>query len=237
MEAAALLMCCGNAFCRATLIPHARNGLCVCGQRPRAHTSGVRGMATSLWSALAVALPILVALLCQLAYWTLYWRSHRQAPGEAALHVQMRALKAEIARLSPVADFVEVSLKQRQMVKLEKSLAALVAARGALQAHDGSAVITSYVQPALFLVLSLAFYSTPVAHVPGNWLWPLSWFLALPGHPTGTISMPSWIFICHAIVSRAATALATVAGIAPEASSSIFSPAGIMGLVNKFAAR
>ena len=122
-------------------------------------------------------------------------------------------------QLSPVADFVEVSKKQRAVLALEKTLIGArknAAGAGAPAAHL-AATLTTYVQPALYAALILCYWRTPIAFFRSEWLAPASWALRAPGHAAGSLGMLQWVTICHAVLAPAVKGGLLAAGvIAPE---------------------
>ena len=122
-------------------------------------------------------------------------------------------------QLSPVADFVEVSKKQRAIGKLEKS--AIVAADAFKSARasnyiTGCSIAMPYVRMVAYGAVALAFWPTPVANMPPSWFAPLGWTLRLPGQPPGSISAPAWVGICYTVISPLLYAVARAANLLPH---------------------
>lgn len=109
-----------------------------------------------------------------------------------------------LAQLSPVADFVEVSKRQRAVGKLEKAATAAAAAtattgEAARAASWASALSTA--RAVVFAALVFAFRAHPVATVPPGWVAPLAWTLRLPGQPAGSIGAVAWLTACQIAVA------------------------------------
>lgn len=106
-------------------------------------------------------------------------------------------------QLSVVSDFVQRSKLERQLVKLEKDLKTAAGARAAaVKAADIPSLLSRYAVPALYLLLAMTFWNTPVAVIPPSLIGPLSYTLAFPGWPRGTVSIVAWLTICHSTLPR-----------------------------------
>ena len=53
----------------------------------------------------------------------------------------------------------------------------------------------------------VVWFSSPVMRVPPSWFWPMSYAIALPGHPVGTVGIVAWIAACQLGASWVASLL------------------------------
>ena len=142
-----------------------------------------------------------------------YCDSLREAgdPAEALLAADIRKLNAEIAKLSPVADFVAVSKKQRDVCKLEKALAA-ARAQGKKES-SGRANIARILRwgvlPILQLIIVLLFWGQTVALLPSGWF---SWFFVVQQHSEG-VGLIAWLAIVNVAAPNVASQVSLLVGL------------------------
>lgn len=127
-----------------------------------------------------------------------------------------------------VSNFVEVSLKERKIIKAQKALTALQEGKATATAASSAALLSRYIQPALYVLLVLAFWSHgPIATLPAKWFWPLTWVLRSPGLPAGSVGGFAWVFLCHSVISAVVRWAAQLAGV--QAAQPASGPGGILG--------
>lgn len=156
-------------------------------------------------------------------------RASNEVPEKAQFELRIKAITAQISKLSPVSDFVEVSKLERQRVKVEKQLEQMQAAAQAGKASsiDWSTLLTSRVRPIAYVALTIALWRTPIAVMPlGGWGRPL----AFPGWPLGTVSAIAWIYLCDSLLGAAVTGAGRATGLVPPPP---VEQGGVMGMVNK----
>ena len=124
-------------------------------------------------------------------------------------------------------DFVEVSKKQRAVLALEKNLAEHLkaAAAKAVPVASASSLVTTYVQPAIYILLVAWFWRVPVATFRSEWFAPFAWALRSPGHGTGTISILAWVSTCHTVLAPTVKQALQLSGV--------ISPPEEVGLVQR----
>lgn len=168
--------------------------------------------------ALLVFAPVVVSCLCNLLADFLDKRRAAADPAEAALAAQVRSLNQEIAKLSPVADFVAVSLKQREVGKLEKALAAKSAARKNEVASrpDVGRIIRWGILPLLQLALLLLYWGQSVALLPSGWF---AWLLFFQESP-GRVGVVAWLTVVSVAVGGATAQLSQLIGLKAPATQS-----------------
>lgn len=162
--------------------------------------------------------PVVVSCFCNLlADYVDKLRAAATDPAEAALSVAIRALNLEISKLSPVADFVAVSLKQREVGKLEKALAAKVATRKSEVAArpDVGRVIRWGLLPALQIALVLLYWGQTVALLPSGWF---AWLLFFQDSP-GRLGVLAWLTVVSVAVGGATAQLSQLIGLKAPASA------------------
>lgn len=129
----------------------------------------------------------------------------KKSNDEVALDAQIKDKEMKISGLSKVSDFVEVSLLERSVIKLKKELELQKTKREKLvEARDYAAILGKYVRPAVFFLLVIYFWSTPLisgfpAHIigPGSTI-----FLSFPGLPVGSIGIIGWISLLMLVSSN-----------------------------------
>lgn len=129
-----------------------------------------------------------------------------------------------------MSDFVEVSLRERRIIKAQKALAAAQEGRAAAAGASPAAALSRYVQPAVYVALVAGLWGRgALARLPPAWFWPLTWVLRSPGLPAGSVGGFAWVFLCHSVVSAAVRAAAAAAGVAAAQPA----PPGAGGMVGK----
>jgi hypothetical protein len=117
-------------------------------------------------------------------------------------------------QLSPVADFVEVSLCERRLIKAHKALATAQEGRAAGAGAAGSALLGRFALPAAYAALAAAFWSRgAVARLPPAWLGPLGWVARSWGLPPGAIGITGWLLLCHSVLAPGVRWAAAAAGV------------------------
>ena len=66
---------------------------------------------------------------------------------------------------------------------------------------------TCVLQFVVYAVMVVVWFSSPVMRVPPSWFWPMSYAIALPGHPVGTVGIVAWIAACQLGASWVASLL------------------------------
>jgi hypothetical protein len=124
-------------------------------------------------------------------------------PKAVKLATEIRALNVAIGKLSPVANFVEVSRLQREVGKLEKALtASRIATKSQVAAKpDIGRAVRWGVSPIAYVLFTLLFWGTPVALLPSGWFSVVSWPVGCSG---GAVGFIAWAFVTHVGVSGAA---------------------------------
>lgn len=121
---------------------------------------------------------------------------------------------------------MRVSKNKRQMIAVEKELAAMKSMKAASPFVGQLATFSRYIQPAAYALLVIAFWSTPVASLPASLFAPFGWILAFPGQGAGNVAILPWCVISHVTVSHLARSTMERIGVSkPEVSS------GILGTV------
>jgi hypothetical protein len=191
-----------------------------------------RPFALALCALASLALALLAALAA-------HWRHAVPAP-ERALQARAAEARLKAARLSKVAHFVEVSLLEREGIKLDKELARERAARLARAASGAGAAGAAgaaerLLRPAALLALAAAFWGAPLAEgLPARALGPgVGALLAFPGLPRGSLGVLAWLGVCHVVASRAAAAAAAALGLATKAEGE-GEGGGALGMLSRF---
>lgn len=149
---------------------------------------------------------------------------------EAAIDRSLQQLRTDISKLSIVSDFVEVSLKKRQIVKLEKQAAAAAMERQAARAQPAASMLLAYAAPLCYALIAIMCWGNAVAAVPVGLLGWLAPLVSLPDCSAGTISVAAWCAVCHAVAARGVAVAeaslfpAAVAGRDSSLPSAIASP-------------
>lgn len=139
---------------------------------------------------------------------------NRKTSAEVAAEARVAAVRAEVARLSPVADFVKKSKLERELVRLEKELAQLRGegdhwdregsrlppARGG---PDVAHLLTRRTLPLLCAAAAALCWGSPVLRVPDKLLWPLGWALARGGG----MGALAWCAACNSVAGRLVASL------------------------------
>lgn len=187
----------------------------------------------------ALALCALVTLLLALAAALLTHRQHAVPAAERALKARAAEARLKASRLSKVANFVEVSLLEREVIKLDKEAAAAARARAEaakLSGGGGADAFARLVRPAVLLALAAAFWGAPLAEgLPAHALGPgVGALLAFPGLPRGSLGVLAWLCICSVVAARASAAGARAFGLVtgPESEGE-----GMLGMLSRFAMR
>eukprot|EP00639_Heterosigma_akashiwo_P007278 CAMPEP_0194561792 /NCGR_PEP_ID=MMETSP0292-20121207/2451_1 /TAXON_ID=39354 /ORGANISM="Heterosigma akashiwo, Strain CCMP2393" /LENGTH=179 /DNA_ID=CAMNT_0039410283 /DNA_START=59 /DNA_END=594 /DNA_ORIENTATION=- len=124
---------------------------------------------------------------------------NRLSPEELQLKKKLRALKIEKAKLSQISDFVEVSMLERKMIKIEKSLDASKAKRSAKRAWMSNSVVK--VKKALMVGMAAVFWATPIVQFNEHAFWPVGRLLAFPGHERGAVAVLPWLYLVQKVVA------------------------------------
>jgi hypothetical protein len=116
-----------------------------------------------------------------------------------------------ISQLSPVADFVEVSMMQRKVCKLEKTLSASRAGEKArIAAHtDYGRAVRFGVLPLLYAIILFTFWSTPIVALPAGWFSVVS----VPLSQGAIVGIFCWVCVVHFSVSAVTRLLAQELGL------------------------
>jgi len=149
----------------------------------------------------------------------------RKSGEEVGLEAEQRRLKAEIAPLSTVKDFVAKSLLERKLVKAEKEIAR---AAGARTARAGARwapapLLRRYVQPAVCaLALAAMWHATPLRVPPALLPWP--WVSR-----DGAVGPAVWLAAVYAVTGAVVPRVATAAGFALAAP-----PSGLLAMAQSW---
>ena len=145
--------------------------------------------------------------------WADYLDARNAAPDpvEATLAATIRSLSIDISKLSPVADFVTVSKKQREVSKLEKSLAAKKAEGKARAVNrlDWGRIVRWAVIPLLQFIILLMFLGRPVAFLPAGWF---AWFRIGLDH-SGGVLLFVWLLVVTVAVGGASVHVSRMLGL------------------------
>ena len=166
--------------------------------------------------AVALTACALAALLLSLLLLVLRHLQEREPADERRLAAEVAAVEASAARLSKVADFVEVSLLERRAIRLRKERDALARARAADRtAYDPAALASRFAQPALLLLITLLLWGRPLATgLPVHALGPgVGTLLAFPGLPRGSLGVVAWLSICSATAGALTSAAGRALGL------------------------
>jgi hypothetical protein len=188
--------------------------------------------------------PLLIALLIFALYLLSAIAAHlqnRKTGEEVASESRILALRAEVARLSPVADFVRKSKLERELGQLEKKLAQF-RGEGDHWARDGSrlppargsrvdvaALLSRRALPLLCACACAAHWGAPVAVVPDRLLWPLGWALAR----RGAVGALLWCAACSAVAGRLVALLPLQTKKRGEEGGLLGSLNGMLGLLKQ----
>jgi hypothetical protein len=137
-----------------------------------------------------------------------------QTSDERALQAERALLLSQKSQLNPVSDFVLDSKLGRQLVGLDKRLAALAAARAAPPRESAAAASRSRNGVGLCTAAVCAlWWGRPLAALPAGWLSPLGWTLSLGAGARGHLGVLPWALLCSLLAERALTALALATGV------------------------
>ena len=167
-----------------------------------------------------------------------------------ALQAEREVLVAAIAKLSRVNDFVEVSLKERSINKIDKQLAAVAEGATAAAAAAGASPFltgaTSLRSLLLVLYCLLVFWNRgrTVLSLPTAWLGPFprlllpSLALSKAGGGALPLGLLGWAWVTHVVVGGVVTSVLDV--VAPKPKEEPWSVGKLMkmatGLAGKFGA-
>jgi hypothetical protein len=113
-----------------------------------------------------------------------------QTSDERALQAERTLLLSQKSQLNPVSDFVLDSKLGRQLVGLDKRLAALAAARAAPPRESAAAAALSRYGVGLCTAAVCAlWWGRPLAALPAGWLSPLGWTLSLGAGARGHLGV------------------------------------------------
>ncbi|XP_037079966.1 guided entry of tail-anchored proteins factor 1-like isoform X2 [Pollicipes pollicipes] len=128
---------------------------------------------------------------------------------QAELRRQIRELKARLASLSMVDEFVAYARLERQLNKLQGDFNALASQsrNSELKLRLLITTISHCMTGAAMLYVLYGHGSEPVLQLPATALFPLGYLLAVPGCAPGGVSVASWIIVSNSVVRRAAAAL------------------------------
>ena len=186
---------------------------------------------------LALLACALVTLLLSAAAAALAHLERAASSEERSLEARAADVKSRVARLSPMADFVQVSLLQREAIKLGKELALARAAREARVASRGaSRALERLVRPAALVLLAAAFWGAPLAEgLPTDALGPgVGALLAFPGLPRGSVGVLAWLALCSAVASGVVSAAAAALGLDGADGKAEGDAAGALGMLQRF---
>ena len=130
-------------------------------------------------------------------------------PLESQMASEIVKLNSDISKLSPVADFVAVSLKKREVGKLEKSLA-LLKTQNKQQTNskpDIGRIVRWGILPGLQFLIFFLFRGHSVALLPSGWFY---WFVF---GQNGGIGLLAWLVVVSVAVGGATAQFSQLVGL------------------------
>ena len=98
-------------------------------------------------------------------------------------------------QLIPSVDFVPWSKNTRILNQLPKELAAAKAKRLLARPESLLAIHSRYIAPIIYALLTLLYWSRPLALLPPSVCSPFCWVLAYPGQESGALGIWGWLLL------------------------------------------
>ncbi|KAN0091271.1 CHD5-like domain containing protein [Tylopilus felleus] len=147
------------------------------------------------WIGKSVLLEFAWSLYCRMFMSVQYARQHQ-------LKTELLATKKELVQTSAQDQFAKWAKLRRSVDKgiaeLEKLNSDLVASKSAFSAQFNSVVwiLTAGLQ----FAIGWWYRKSAVFYLPPNWFGPLTWTLALPFAPPGSVSVGVWQMACRRVI-------------------------------------
>ena len=125
-----------------------------------------------------------------------YVTTHSAAQRARQLDAELTSQRAKAKPLNSPATFVEYAKATRNINRLEKERAALE-----LQLRSVWIDRVGTLQTVLRCCIVAWFWNVPMFVLPHDYLWPVSYWLRMPGWPADHIGVLAWSTICTAVAN------------------------------------